>query len=612
MKHILITILVLYSTAIKVDAQISINRVSPSAMIMDSIAVKAGSDKTALINKVNAGNYKIKHSGIGKLYDKPLFMLNGEYQALAFDITNRYPFAKSLKIGTDIPPACSPEVRRQVQLYDNYSALPQFSFLRFYGDALPSLLKVNNYWQLNIDAGETIRINIYLKSDASSLKNKTTITISVSNESGKIEGSSKVNCSVSTKTLPGQAFNSVIYGNDYLKTTTALINEWKKDGLTHLLAAPLPYAEFDKKGNIQGAFQENKGETSLFHAMADPWVRQSGKIAVFWQARYDKMAPVKGGSSFLQPYSDQWMKAYTDRLSLVYRDFKKINPSFDSTDLIIYVADELSSLQLKNAPSAQVKNIARLLQYLHSKCPGFKTTITLWNNAFPADVAAIIPYVDIIVPYAQFTWKLNNEPNYDPAIIIKKSLYSLYGSAIGTARVDAITSNKSIQSHAVPGYLPLMWSYFIGGSVMDMRVQALYAALLGKEGHSWWAFADTKGSSWVSNDGNGKMDYTMYYKKESSNPLYNLYVPDKSEEVIPSLRLKAAMSDLQDARLLQFLISNQQKLSASDKKAFQSIVNSLEKGMDKNREHAYPLYYLSGEEYENISQDLRKIYINTK
>ena len=359
MKHILIAILVLCYAATKVDAQILINRVSPSEVIMDSVSVKTGSNKTALINKVNAGSYKVIHSNIGKVYDKPLFMLDGEYQAIAFDITNKYAATKILKITTDLPAVCTPEIRRQIQLYDNYSSLPQLPFLRFYGDALPSLLKVNNYWQLNIGAGETIRINIYFRSDATALKNKTTINIYANDEKNKTEASLKVTCSVSTKTLPQQAFNSVIYGNDYLKTTPALINEWQKTGFTHLLVAPLPYAEFDKNGNIQGTFQDAKGETTLFHSMADPWVKQNGKIAIFWQARYDKMAPVKGGSSFLQPYSAPWMKAYTDRLSLIYSYFKKINPSFDSTDLIIYVADELSSLSLKNAPSAQVKNIAR-------------------------------------------------------------------------------------------------------------------------------------------------------------------------------------------------------------------------------------------------------------
>src|SRR5690606_15522020 len=135
-----------------------------------------------------------------------------------------------------------------------------------------------------------------------------------------------------------------------------------------------------------------------------------------------------------------------------------------------------------------------------------------------------------------------------------------------------------------------------------------YAVLLGREGLSWWAFSDTKGSSWLSYD-KQELDYSMVYNKEVNNPIYQYWNKDHSEEIIPSIRLYAARAGIQDAKIFKFLIAHKSELPPNEWKEFNQIIDLLTSTLDESMTQPDPQKYLTLNQYEAISQTLRKLYV---
>jgi len=131
--------------------------------------------------------------------------------------------------------------------------------------------------------------------------------------------------------------------------------------------------------------------------------------------------------------------------------------------------------------------------------------------------------------------------------------------------------------------------------------------LLGRGGMSWWAFSDRKGSSWLPYD-QKSLDYSMVYNRETGNALYQYWNKNQSEEIIPSIRLYAARAGIQDARILKHILKNQSKLSERGQKDLREIVKALASILDDDFSQVDTGKYLTLEQYEQISQTLRKIY----
>src|SRR5690606_37995973 len=117
---------------------------------------------------------------------------------------------------------------------------------------------------------------------------------------------------------------------------------------------------------------------------------------------------------------------------------------------------------------------------------------------------------------------------------------------------------------------------------------------------SWWAFSETKGSSWLPNDMND-LDYSVVYNRENNNPVYSYWNQTDEGIFVPSIRLFAGSDGIEDAKLLKHLIINFSSLNAANRQRLSIIVNQLLKSVDKNTSQPAREKYLSLNEYEELA-----------
>lgn len=621
MKHasLFITIILFSFSSVKCQNKVNndIKQVQPFQGLRYTLTSK-GKDKAAVLKAIDAGQniptYKTavtKEANIGSLT-----LLDREAASVSIELSNASNGAVAYVLNTNLPQNWQVVIRKQALLNDYYSAnRANNPDINFFGDALPKLARANNAWTCTLKPNEVARLFIeFVPQKVSSSIDA--LEVNITDSSGKNKRFKKIPFTVVGKKLPPSTFNSVVFNSGSYEMAS-YAGEWEKTGFTHQISYTYPTAQFDEKGNIVGSLNTGSAEGKQFRYVTDYWMKRGHSVLFYWAPRFAKLAPLANGKGYLEPYSAAWINAYVNLVKASFENIKARIPNVTSNKVLLYIHDEISSGQYADKASAKVLQVQSLLKAVKDKLPEFKTFMTYSMYSYPADLSAVTAYTDVQVPLIIVPEKLqkNAPQSYSPVKTFQKSLFSTNASQTNKGRIKLLKSNAAVSvstKRSVAGQTE-QWSYLVTqgktSNILDFRALPIYAALLGREGLSWWAFIDTKGSSWLAADGKG-MDYSLIYLKEPNNPLYNYYCNDKTERFIPSLRLYAARAGIQDAKILRYIIENKTKLTGAQQQAFTKIINTLEGTLDASGIQPDRTKYLSLDEYEAIGQQLRKIYVS--
>jgi len=577
--------------------------------------IKTSGSKQEVLEKANKGEE------IPTLVDLPsqkidfngeLVLLDGESFSMGMEIKNDENISREYLISTDLPLEWKVSVRRQAILPDYYSyPNPNKPYVKFIGDALPKLKNESDGWSVTLLPHEAARFYVDFIVDRSSF-NGTVINFKWEKE-GKT-ARQKVPVRISGKTVPDEAFNSVIFNNNSYQMGRYVSN-WLNIGLNNLILYSIPTYEFDASGNVVGEMNAATADSKEFRYVVDKWSGQHQPFLFYWTKRFNRLAPLADAEGeFLEPYSPGWNNAYINLVKAAFSYIKSKNPEITEDKILLYVEDEITSGNYTLKASDRVRQVESLLKQVKEQIPQFKVFLTLGMYTFPPDLQIAKEYADILVPLAYLPDRLPRRApgSYNPAKAFEAHFYKDFPAV--KARIDLLLSGEfsdETDSEVKGPRGQKLWNYLVSSgkatNILDYRALPVYAVLLGRGGMSWWAFSDRKGSSWLPYD-QESLDYSMVYNKETGNALYQYWNKNQSEEIIPSIRLYAARAGIQDAKILKHIIKNQSKLSEKGKKDFQHIVKRMASALDGSFSQVDTGKYLTLEEYEQISQTLREIY----
>lgn len=615
MDKIAVLFFLLLAPVFFVHGQSNLRLVQPFEALQ--FILKTPGDKSEVLDKADRAEIVptvIDFSGREINSGEGLVLLDGESFSLGIDINNKEKRSVEYIIAADLPEEWKVTVRRQALLPDYYSyPNPNKPYVKFIGDALPRLIKKEGGWAVTLLQDEVARFYVDFEVDKGSFTGSE-IALSWKKEGERAQ--TRIPISISCKQIPQEIFNSVIFNNNSFQMGR-YVDRWLNVGLNNLIIYSFPTYKFDSSGTVIGEMNTGTEDSKEFSYVVDMWSKKNQPFLFYWNKRFERLAPlINKEGVYLEPYSPEWNKAYTSLVKKAFAYIKGKNPNISEDHVILYVEDEITSGNYTKIPSDKVKKVESLLKEIKKSIPQFKVFLTLSMYSYPVDLDIAKNYADILVPMAYMPDQLPRRApaSYNPNRAFDAHLYSAFPS--GKARIDNLKSGYPIsytdfESKGSRG--EKIWNYMVSSGkasdIMDYRVLPIYSILLGREGMSWWAFSDRKGSSWLPYD-QKSLDYSMIYNKEMGNELYQYWNKEQSEDIIPSIRIYASRAGIQDAKLLKYLLKNQPKLSPEGKKEFAQLIDKLSQTLNPAFTQVDPAKYLTLEQYEQISQGLRRLYIS--
>lgn len=555
------------------SSQVNIIPRVPASVAIQRIAVPL-SAKKKLLEEINAGEFRIAFSPKNEpVVSEGYTSLTGEYRQLIFDLVNEAKTDKFVDVQAVLPEGWSHKIYRQTLLNDWYSANPRKEDIVFFGDAIMPI--TGN--RLKLKANETVRLVLDLVAgDAGSHE----VGISVN-----LGGSSRVHTSrmeVMPVGAPSFEFPSILFNSGNYQSGKSFVAMGKRAGMTHLQVNYIPEVIFDKEGAVVSGINSAAAGSTGFRNTALPWMKSGGSICLFWQPRYEKLAPLEDGT-FLIPFTSEWERAFTSLLRLVLEDIERRCPECSKDGVVLYLADEFSAATKKNNNQSDYLS---LIMNIKREVPEIPVLVTFGFYTSPEEVRSFSRVVDVNALHFSLPEKIERKNrSFEPIELL-------------TDRFSKSTKNAT------------NWAYQIGkGKTSDIREFFIYpmqAALRGEQGFSWWAFADHQGSCWIANDGH-LPDYSLVYTADAGNPVFEMWQTDVPDQYIPSMRLFATRSGLDDARILSRLLSQEQALTPSLQLEFQRIKKILSRAT-AGEQSSSPEIQISLGEIGSLRDDLRRLY----
>ncbi|MEP1854632.1 hypothetical protein, partial [Nonlabens ulvanivorans] len=418
--------------------------------------------------------------------------------------------------------------------------------LEFIPDALFALKRLtDNRFSFDIEQGEKVQLFMEMEG------------ISAGKHNVDIKLSSLKNNGVYNLSFPVEVVkdnssdfktNSIIFNNINLQSGKYVVDTWKEVGFTHLQVNYIPTVYFNSNGDPQSSIISNSSNSTGFRNTAYPWLKDGGSILLFWESNYDKVALLKDGG-YLKPFTAPWYKAYKFILEEQFRLLKELYPHVSKDNIIVYVADELKSVDIENKKFT-VNQLRDFSVFLEDELSEFKTLVTY---GYQSDVASVdlLTGIDIKVPHV-------NLP------------------------VSNILLNKTIKPTDIYKELNIenKWMYSVErgrfSSLESFRFNPMIAVAHGYKGYSWYAFTDHAGSTWYATDLN-RLDYSMFYHSEPNNPIYSYWSSrmGTNEYLTSSLRLKSIEKGLLNASILENILSKKDSLSKNQRYRLDEILQIL-------------------------------------
>lgn len=462
-----------------------------------------------------------------------IITLGNEYQAFGLSLANTTEKMQSIPItitgGGKLTDRI--DVRRQVFMTRWYAKERELI-----SDPLTLLPTQNQKWILPLDAGAIVKLYISFK-----VKKDVFGEFPLKINAGNSE--LKVTVKVKPVNLPVEPFFAnfqCIYPeiNPAGKYPELAARDLAEHYTTGIEFPYIPIVTFNPDGSI--ASEDFKG--SRQYKWMKAYSKENIRLGLFWQGGYGGF-PLAGSQEKL-PFTNEnkellpvWINAYANLLEnwLKFAAREGVGPQ----NFLTWGMDELSSgEEFANAPGSKVKNGIEIFKISKKVAPEVPAMVTAGNYSLPLDVAAFVPYVDIILPAWPMPTALSRwaPKEYNPrkeffakTLPLLKTERAKRGLTIWSYKVDAGKSEPALNARAYP----------------------ICAVGIGFTGVGSWAYNCSRGYSWDDTDG-GILDYIFIYDGDENHPLNKMYNVT-GEIIVPSIRWEAMRMGIQDAKILLYL-----------------------------------------------------------
>ena len=480
-----------------------------------------------------------------------LQVLPGEYHAAGLVVANCLDKQETASVAIEGLPAdqFACRVRRQAFLETWYKRENERL-----ADPLCLLPSSQGEWRLTLEPGEVAKL--YLSNHCLERCASTDVKLRINSTSGQV-GELLLSVRVAGEQLPQSVrfgHTAFIYpGQDRSREATAV--DLGSHGVNRMEFTHLPRCKFSKEGElIEAVFAWHEAWLKAY----SPHVE---KMMIFWPAYGDGFTCADGTK--LELLSEPGRRALVNLLRAFFERMSQLGYGMDRFAILPF--DETHSKALQNSPDENVARTVEVMKLLREEFPDLEIMMTLTYYAFPKDVEAMTPHLDVALPIFGWPAKLtrNAPPSYNPRKAFAESIWPT---------LDAEREKRGME----------IWSYHIASGksddvLLDNRAYPIRAVGAGMTGVGTWAYNAYTGSTWDDTDGKPWVDYIFVYDGGEDHTL-NKQLNPTGERVVPSIRWEALRAGIQDARLLLHL----KKVAAQDacpgdlKADIQSLLNRVE------------------------------------
>ncbi len=460
-----------------------------------------------------------------------LVTLGAEYQAFGLSLANALNEPQTVTIAIDgSEPLCDEiNIRRQVFMthwYQKEKAL--------IADPLTLLPQDNRHWSLTLAPGAIEKLYLSFKVK-SGISGQFPLQIKIGD----------VNLQVTVEAVAANLPNEPFFANfqcmyPNLPPAGRHPELTAKDLAEHYTTGIefpwIPRVKFNADGSI--AEEDFKGSNQ--NGWLRAYAREKIQLGLFWEGGYQKFPTVPGkqlpfvAQDKLMP---EWQNAYGNLLAAWLKFAAE--EGFGEENFLVWCMDELGSKEeFANPPGSKVRIGIEVYKLAQKTAPKVPRMITAGFYTMPEDVAAFIPYVDIILPH----WPMpENLARWAPKDYNPRKLFF-------EKTLPLLKAEREKRGLAI-------WSYKVDAGKkepeLNARVYPICAVGLGFTGVGSWAYNCSSGATWDDTDG-GILDYIFVYNGEEKHPL-NLQYNTTGEIIVPSIRWEAFRMGIQDAKILLYL-----------------------------------------------------------
>ncbi len=517
-----------------------------------------------------------------------LHSLSGEHAALGVELANPSLTAQTYQIRLEGPVAAAvePALRRHVLVETWYT-----KGATLIADPLTLLPREGGQWKITLQPGEVTRLHVSLKQqprkDASELEGTLTV------QNGEARQVLPFLLKASPHSLPRKP---QLAHYQFLYTQLNVVNRFTEEAREDLASHGVsdiewpfkPSATFTPEGdlvNVSLGATPQCAHTRWLNGFKDSDIR----FNLFWMKDL-KMADGKE----LERYSAPWLRAW-QQLVTAYLDYAE-TLGIPRSRFTILPMDEIHSKRYENSPDENIATFNKLSEATREGEPQLPRYLTIGNYAFPADVEAFTPHIDVAISHWPRPLKLSrNAPADYPA------------------REDYFAKSHPILQSAVKNNGLKYWTYRVQSGRSDAilafsRAYPLLAVAHGYTGFGYWAYNVSSGSTW--NDTDGKiLDYCLVYDGGEEHPLNQKYNVT-GESIVPSIRWEAIRAAYQDGQILLHLLDRARGDSCPP--ALRKEIETLQQRLLAiGGEHGYGGPQLTAEAVQEISGELRECYVRS-
>lgn len=455
-----------------------------------------------------------------------LQVLPGEYHAAGLVVANCLDKSETASVSVEGLPAdrFSCRVRRQTFLETWYKRENERL-----ADPLCLLPSDQGEWKLTLEPGEVAKLylSIHCLEKCADVDAKVRIK-SASGTISELELGIRVAGEQSPQSVQFGHTAFIYPGQDRWRKATAA--DLGAHGVNRMEFTHLPPCKFSKEGKlIEANFSRHEAWLKAY----SPHVE---KMMIFWPAYGNGFTCADGTK--LELLTEPGHKALVNLLRAFFERMAGLGYGMDRFAILPF--DETHSKTLESSPDENVAKTVEVMKLLREEFPDLEIMMTLTYYAFPQDIAAMAPYLDVAVPILGWPVKLtrNAPPSYNPRKAFAESIWPL---------LSAQRRKRGMR----------IWSYLVAPGksddvLLNNRAYPIRAVGSGMTGIGTWAYNAYTGSTWDDTDGQPWVDYIFVYDGGEDHPLNKQSNPT-GESVVPSIRWEALRAGIQDARLLLYL-----------------------------------------------------------
>lgn len=461
--------------------------------------------------------------------DPEMTALAGEHLALGILVANCSAEPEQARITVSGLPAdrFAAVLRKQVFLETWYKKQDELL-----ADPLVLLPRDGDAWLLELAPGETAKLYLGVHCLRGPASAQRAVEITVGGEQvAKLPFTVTV-FSVPASRMPAFGHLCCIYTNMSVAAHSPelVAADLGAHGVTMLEFAFPPPCTFGPDGEL---LSMDFGQQERWLKAYCPHVERMG---IFYAPAYGKLALADG--SVLPSHSTAWEHAMAGLVGGVLERAAALGYGRDR--FALWTSDEPHSASLNASPDESVTNVAKVMQLFRREFPDVPQVITLTYYAFPRDVEALAPLIDIAVPHWPYPTSLKKglaPDGYNPREVFAEEIKPV---------LEREREKRGMQ----------IWSYHVAAGKSDdvlLRNRAYPIRMVGagQTGIGHWAYNVPRGSTWDDTDGGG-VDYIFVYDGSEDHPVNRACNPT-GEVIVPSIRWEAVRAGIQDARLLLHL-----------------------------------------------------------